>query len=262
MGVDARTAVPAAAHTLTILRYLAGQPHPVAAATLARELDLPRSTMYALLATLVQHGFVVHLADDRRYALGISAYELGGGYARQAPLQRLARLPMAALVDTTGQSAHLAVLHGREVVYVIEERAAGRPSLVTDVGVRLPAVLTASGRAMLAALPPAQVRALFPDAAAFVDRTGSGPRSLSTLRRLLAEVRRMGHAVENGEISSGLASVAVAVLDPTGYPVAAVAATFPAELDASATSSLAQAVRRTASEVSRRLGRSDARAAH
>ena len=52
------------------------------------------------------------------------------------------------------------MLHGDEVVYVIEERAAGRNRLVTDVGVRLPAPLTASGRAMLAALTARQVAAL------------------------------------------------------------------------------------------------------
>ena len=56
------------------------------------------------------------------------------------------------------------MLHGRDVLYVVEERAPGRPPLVTDVGVRLPAHLTASGRAILAALPAAQVRALYPDA--------------------------------------------------------------------------------------------------
>ena len=50
----------------------------------------------------------------------------------------------------TTHNAHLAVLHGRDVLYVIEERAPGRPLLVTDVGVRLPATLTASGLAMLA----------------------------------------------------------------------------------------------------------------
>ena len=64
--------------------------------------------------------------------------------------------------STPGHSAHLAVLHGHDLLYVVEERAPGRPSLVTDVGVRLPAHLTASGRAILAALPAAQVRALFP----------------------------------------------------------------------------------------------------
>ena len=87
-----------------------------------------------------------------------------------------------------GHSAHLAVLHGRDVLYVVEERAPGRPPLVTDVGVRLPAQLTASGRSMLAALQPSQVRALFPDRTAFVERHGNGPASLSALRRLLTEV--------------------------------------------------------------------------
>lgn len=53
----------------------------------------------------------------------------------------------------------------------------GRPALVTDVDVRLPSHLTASGRAILAGLPAAQVRALFPSAATFADRTGTGPRS-------------------------------------------------------------------------------------
>ena len=83
------------------------------------------------------------------------------------------------------------MLHGREVLYVVEQRAPGRPPLVTDVGVRLPAQLTASGRALLADLPPAQVRALFPDAAR--SSTGTAPaREALELRRLLGEVRRAG----------------------------------------------------------------------
>ena len=53
------------------------------------------------------------------------------------------------LTDRLGESAHLAVPHGRDVLYVIEERAPGRPPLVTEVGVRMPAHLTASGRAIL-----------------------------------------------------------------------------------------------------------------
>ena len=89
------------------------------------------------------------------------------------------------------QNAHLAVLHGRDVLYVIEERAAGRPMLITDVGVRLPAVLTASGLAMLARLPAAQVRALFPNAAAFVE-TERGPATPTALRQRLSDVRNRG----------------------------------------------------------------------
>ena len=219
--------VPAAAQVLQILRYLARQGGPVGAAAIGRALGLPRSTVYHLLATLAADGFVVHLPDERRYALGVSAYELGTGYTRQAPLQRLARLPLARLVDRTGHNAHLAVLHGREVFYVIEERAPGRPPLVTDVGVRLPAHLTASGRAMLAELSHAAVRALFPDPSAFASRHGTGPRSPTALRSLLVDVRRRGYAVEEGEVTPGFSSVAAAVVDRTGHPVAGVAVTYP-----------------------------------
>ncbi|HEY1133031.1 MAG TPA: helix-turn-helix domain-containing protein, partial [Nocardioides sp.] len=145
--------VPAATRTLRVLRYLAAQPGPVPLERIARECELPRSTAYHLLGAMVAEGFVVHLADERRYGLGVAAFEVGSGYVRQGALARIARRPLAALVDEVGQSAHLAVAHGRDVLYVVEERAPGRPPLVTDVGVRLPAHLTASGRAILAALP-------------------------------------------------------------------------------------------------------------
>src|SRR5918996_5673968 len=174
--------VPAATRTLRVLRFLAGQPDPVPLDRIARACDLPRSTAYHLVTAMIEEGFVVHLPEEHRYGLGVAAFEVGSGFSRQEPLQRISRRTLTDLVDRTGQSAHLAVLHGRDVVYVVEERAPGRPPLVTDVGVRLPAHLTASGRAILAALPPAQVRALYPDQGAFVQRHGTGPTSLSALR--------------------------------------------------------------------------------
>jgi DNA-binding IclR family transcriptional regulator len=248
--------VPAATKTLRVLRFLAGQPDPVPLDRIMRACDLPRSTTYHLLGVMIEEGFVVHLADERRFGLGLAAFEIGSGYARQEPLQRLARRPLATLVDRTGQSAHLAVLHGREVLYVIEERAPGRPPLVTDVGVRLPAHLTASGRAILAGLPAAQVRALYGSAADFVDRHGQGPRTLTELRRVLTDTRRRGHAVEDGEVTPGLASVAVAVVDHNRHPVAAVALTYPDDADQDA---LTSEVTTTAHALTRRIGGGSAR---
>ena len=195
--------VPAATRALRVLRFLAGQPDPVPS-TGSRAVGLPRSTAYHLIGAMIEEGFVVHLPDEHRYGLGVAAFEVGSGYARQEPLQRITRRHLAALVDRVGQTAHLAVLHGRDVLYVLEERAPGRPPLVTDVGVRLPAHLTASGRAILAALPAAQVRALYPDRDAFVDRHGLGPSSLSALRSLLSETRQRGYATEDGRGHPGL----------------------------------------------------------
>ncbi|MET1036664.1 MAG: helix-turn-helix domain-containing protein, partial [Aeromicrobium sp.] len=190
--------VPAATSALRILRFLSGQAEPVSAVHVANALGLPRSSTYHLLAAMAEDDFVVHYVDDRSWGIGIGAWEVGLGFARQEPLARIARLPLAQLVDRVGESAHLAILHGTDVLYVLEERAPGRPHLVTDVGVRLPAHLTASGRAILSTLTPAQIRALYPDKAAFTTRTGVGPTSPTELGRILSVTRRRGHATEDG----------------------------------------------------------------
>jgi DNA-binding IclR family transcriptional regulator len=256
MSAPGPSQVPAATRALRVLRFLASQTDPVPLDRIARSCDLPRSTAYHLLNAMIAEGFVTHLPDEHRYGLGIAAFEVGSGYARQEPLQRIARRPLVALVDRTGHSAHLAVLHGRDVLYVLEERAPGRPPLVTDVGVRLPAPLTASGRAILAALPAAQVRALFPDRASFVDRHGRGPATLSALRVLLSETRQRGYATEDGEVTPGFASAAAPVLDHNGHPVAGVACTFPSGAggDLVGADVVARAVRETAFALSRRIG--------
>ncbi len=248
---------PAARHAVAVLRHLAAQPGPVPAAAIARDLGLPRSSTYQLLEVLIEHALVVHLPEERRYGLGPGVHELGAAYTRQEPLARLARPVLARLVERVRHSAHVVVLHGRDVFYVVEERAPGQPVLVTDVGVRLPAHLTASGRAILAALPAAHVRALFPDAAAFIRRTALGPATPGELRAVLVGVRARGYATEDGEITPSFASVASAVLDHTGHPVAAVAVTFPADDPDDAArraAELAGAVRAASGELARRVG--------
>jgi DNA-binding IclR family transcriptional regulator len=244
----------AAVHALGVLRLLSRQAGPLPAAAIAREMGLPRSSAYHLLAVLREAGFVVHLREDRRYGLGPAAFELGAAYSRQEPLRWVARTVLSELVGETTHNGHFAVLHGRDVLYVIEERAAGRPSLVTDVGVRLPAHLTASGLAMLAALPAGQLRALFPARVALVQRHGTGPRTVTELRRALADVRREGYAREDGAVTPGFASVAAAVLDHGGQPVAAVAVTFAATaVGADGREALAEQVGRAAARISGRI---------
>jgi DNA-binding IclR family transcriptional regulator len=247
--------VPAAERTLAVLRHLASQPRPVPAATIARDLDLPRSTVYHLLAVLERQRFVTHLPEERRYALGVAAFEIGSAYLRHEGMVRLARPVLSRLVDGTGENGHLAVLDGREVLYLLEERAPGGDLLVSDVDVRLPAHLTASGRALLAHLPPAQRTALYPTRAALGRRTGIGPRSLADLRALLERTRRRGWAEEDGEVSEGFASVAAPAFDHVGRGAVALAVTFRSgSRDADARSALAAQVVEDARELTRRFG--------
>lgn len=220
---------PAAAHALDVLEHLSRHAEPVPAASIARDLSLPRSSVYHLLSVLQERGYVTHYVEERRFGLGQSAYELGSAYQRQAPLARLARGPIRRLVDQGGRNAHFATLDGRDVIYLLEERAPGQPMLVTDVGVRLPGHLTASGLAMLASLPASQVRALYPDRGSFTQRHGRGPASLTELRGILSRTRAESYAREDGTVTPDLSSIAVAVTDRTGRSPAAIAVTFRSE---------------------------------
>ncbi|MEC4611650.1 IclR family transcriptional regulator [Tsukamurella tyrosinosolvens] len=224
------SASPAVGRALDILLLLAGKPGPVSAAALARELDLPRSSVYHILTVLQDRGFVVHLPEQQGYGLGVTAFEIGSAYLRHAPLERLAQPILHRLAIQLGQAVHLGVLHGNETLYLLKERPSSGPaaevSLITDVGVRLPAHLTANGRAILAALPDAQVAALYTRSSALVSRTGRGPRTLAELRRLLAETGERGWADEVEDVTAGLRSVGAAVFDHSGHPVAALSTTW------------------------------------
>jgi len=247
--------VPAARNTLRVLQYLGAQRGPVAATTIATSLDLPRSTVYRLLGALEDFGFVLHFPEARRYGIGVAAFELSSGFSRQEPLSRLGRPILAALVDRVGESAHLAVLNGTDVIYLVEERAPRRPTLVTDVGVRLPSHLTASGRALLATLPKTQVRALFPTAASFTARASDVEEfSYARLSRILDTVRADGYAAEDGDVTAGFASVAVAVRDHAGWPAAGITVTFERDsISRSEWPALAETITFYARELSQRI---------
>jgi DNA-binding IclR family transcriptional regulator len=247
------TRVPAATRALRLLRFLASRPGPVSAGAIAGGLGLPRSSVYQLLEAMADEGFVVHLPEERRWGLGVAAFEIGSAYLRHGPLERLARPLLERLGAESGATAHLGVLHGADVLYLLKERPPHAPALVTGVGVRLPAHLTASGRVLLAHLPRAHVRALYPGAGAFTDRTGRGPATPGQLRDLLNRERREGFAAEDGEVTPGFSSVAAAAFDHNGAPVAAIGLTVPTARPVTARA-LAARARDAAAELTRRLG--------
>lgn len=246
--------VPAAGRTLTTLRVLAAAPGPMTATALAHAVGAPRSSMYHLLSVMADAGFVVHFPEEERWGLGVVAFEIGAAYLRHDPLERLATPLLTAITKRTrGVVAHLAVLHGRETMYIAKSSSRRSDDVVVSVGVRLPATLTASGRAILAALPASQVRALFPGDRTLVDRTGRGPTSVQELRALLEVEAKQGFAFEDGFIEPGLASVAAPSADRDGRAIAAIAMTFDADQPATFRATAADQVRRAARELTLRL---------
>ena len=220
--------VPAARSALRILRLLAQRGQPMPAAVIARELGIPRSSVYQLARAMMDEGFLVHYPEDRAYGLSDLVVEMGSASVQSDRLTRLAHPLLERLVAQAGVPvvAHLAVLAGAEVTYVDKVAVPRAPTTVSSVGVRLPAHLTATGRAMLAGLSAAQVRALYPSRDSLVRRVGPGPRTLPELDHLLADVRERGWASEEGDVMGGYSSVAAAALDRNEHPVAAIGLTY------------------------------------
>lgn len=248
--------VPAARSTLRLLKYLASHGGPVRATTIARDLGLPRSTTYHLLAALHDEGFLVHSPETQAYFLSPLIGELGSSVVTSKALASLATPVLERLVAETKLPvvAHLGLLHHSDVVYAAKIASARAPAVVTSIGVRLPAHLTATGRAMLAALSPAQLDAIYPDAASLITRAGPGPTTLEQLRAVLAAARDGGWATEDGDITLDYASVAAPVLDANDYPAAAVGLTFRgAIVDGAHRERLGRAVQAAAALLSRRL---------
>ncbi len=210
-----------------MLLYLASRAQPVLASAIAEDCDIPKQTLYPMLDDMLDLGFVSYSPDERRWGLGVAAFEIGSAYLRSEPLQRLGRPVLARLADRVGETSHLAVLHGNEALYLVKHvPSASSSALITDVGVRLPAHLTAVGRAMLTGLSSSQLRALYPSRRSFVQRTGEGVGSLTELHRVLREDRARGFSVESDQTTAGVSCIAAAVYDHQRRPAAAVGISF------------------------------------
>lgn len=249
--------VKSADRVMAILMLLARRVRPVPAATIARECSLPRSSTYQLLNAMRARQFVFYSPETHGWGLGIAAFEIGSAYLRADPLEALSEPVLAQLADATGEVAHIAVLHGDEVLYLVKRvpTHGAVPRLVTEAGVRLPAHLTAVGRAILMGLPRAQVRAIYPVTRPLVHRTDRGPRLHSELDRTLAADLCRGYVVEVGCVTSGVTCVAAPVRGHDGRPVAAINVTFgSARHPPSEHHDLAALVASAAARLSSRLG--------
>lgn len=257
------TNVPGATRALAILQALGKAGSPMPAAAVAKKLGLPRSSTYHLLAAMEQDGFVIHFPEDQRWGLGVSAFELGSAYLRHDPLERLARPLLARLVRETEKKipavAQLGILQNSsqstDVLYLAKEVPNHPVTIVTEVGVRLPAHLTASGKAILCQLDAKQVRAMYGASSSLPTRTGKGPATLKDLTADLQAAKQRGFSFENGFVTEGFSSIAVAVLNHLQMPVAAIGMTFRNDAGADEHQEyLVKQLQLAAAELSKRLG--------
>jgi DNA-binding IclR family transcriptional regulator len=175
-------------------------------------LGVSQSTAHRLMAMLQYHGFVDQDPVSRMYAAGPALLEVGLAAVQNLDLRGVARPILEALAAATGETVHLGLLQGTEVLYMdaVESEAALRVSV--RIGRRIPAHATSLGKAMLAAVSTERVEQLYPqeELEPVTDRTITRRADLLTE---LARVRGRGYAENMEEGEPGVGSIGVAILD-------------------------------------------------
>jgi DNA-binding IclR family transcriptional regulator len=238
---------------LRILEAVASQRRGVTLTELARLLDVSKSTVHRFLATLQEVGYVERFEGGDRYRPGIKTLALAGSFLDTLAIRDAAAFYLADLALRTGETAHLGLLTGSEIVLIDTAETPNCLRVHSSVGMRLPAHSTAGGKAMLAFLPESQLRPVI--AGGLPRRTSRTLVSDATLRARLAEVRSTGYAIEDEEETEGVRGVAAPVFDFDRRVAGAIGVSAPAvRMSIEKAHALAPAVGEAAEQVSRRLG--------
>jgi len=227
--------------------------HPEMGVTdLARELDLPKPTVYRILSTLESGGFVQQNTNGK-YHLGFRLAELGLLALDEISLRREALPYLRQLIEECQETVDLAVYEGGEIVYLEVMESPQPVKIAARAGRRLPAHCTASGKAYLAyASDEVVAEALSHGMECYTPSTIDDPETFLEELRL---VRERGYSVSEEEYEVGIKAVAAPVMGRDGQPVAVIAIAGPAyRLPVERVAELGEAVRRAAQGLSEHLG--------
>jgi IclR family acetate operon transcriptional repressor len=219
------TPVRSVQRALELLSVIA-QGEELSLAKLASATTLAPSTAHRLLNTMVDLGFVRQDDESRRYGPGHRLLGLVGAAEQRLAALRAAALPhMTELASACGETAHLTILDGSQVVFIDQVLGRGTIRVEVKVGSRMDAHVTAAGKALLAWQPEGYLEPLF--AAGLKRFTPSTLTDPDALRHDLAGVRVHGWASELEEHELGAGCVAAPIMPAAGAPIASLSVSGP-----------------------------------
>lgn len=243
---------PALDKGLDILEHLAEVTLPESQSEIAAALGRTVQEIFRMLNTLEERHYIIRDQHSGKYTLSLRLFELAHSHSPVDQMLTVAREPMREFAETMGQSCHFSILNRHYQFVLAHEESPEHITLNVKVGTKLPAVRSASGRMLLAALRDPEFEAFLAEDREYADFSEDEREAFHTAvrnarddRYLISESsnRRgvMDVSVLVGSVESGLiAALTSAVLDPVNEGL---------DLD-----ELRQALQSQAAEITRKVG--------
>lgn len=236
---------------LSLLNLVAAHPN-LTLSELGRRAGVPAPTVLRLLRAL-QEESLVEVDGEGRYRLGVQCLVLGSTYLNNFDLRAEARAELERLAEETGETVHLGVPEGTQVIYVDKVETTHSVRMYSRVGATSPMYSTGIGKAILAHAGPELLEAVA--AAGLARRTPNTITDVTRLRAELERVRERGYSIDDIENEEGIRCAAAAVLRADGTPLAAVSVSGPAtRITEERLPALGEAVMAVTARLSARLG--------
>lgn len=224
--LDRENMVKSVSRALDIITLVSLKKGGLGVTEIANQIDINKSSVYRILSTLVQYGYVEQDHETGKYKLGYKFLEISSKLLESIDLRAEARMYLQELENETNEVIHLVVYDQGEVVYI--EKLDGNETLRmhSKVGKRAPMHCTSVGKAILAHLPSSIVLDI-------LDRKGlpmHTDKTITNKEAFLAElmtVRQKGYALDLEENEYGITCIAVPIFDHMGQAIAAVSISGP-----------------------------------
>ena len=238
---------------LKLLEAIGRSGTPVALNDLRSALDIDRSSIFRLLLTLENRGFLERDDATRKYRLGGKILELSGKLYEGLKITDIARPFLEELTRKTKESSHIAIYSNRRSLLIDKEDSSEVIFVNMDVGRSEPLHCTALGKALLLQFPEKKIRAVLKG-----DReryTGNTITDAGKFITELEKVKKKGYAVDNEEYRPGVRCLAAPVYDNKGKIVAAIGISGPvSRINSARLGKLGKTVKETARRISRQMG--------
>ena len=238
---------------LRILETLHEAPAGLQLKDVALQTSINKSTAYRFLAHLEHEGYVFRDVTGA-YAIGVRLARLASGTSYQTTLRKISRPILQQLWKATGETVNLAVMDGREVLYLDVMESSHTFRLVSQVGLRRPVYCTALGKVMLAFIPEEEQQYFF-EGMTFERFTPHTLKGAAQLRKEFASIRQRGYSIDNEEAYLGSRCIGAPIFESSGKIAAALSVSGPTtRVTREKITAFAAAARNAAMAVSRRLG--------